>query len=200
MKKIISAFFVFSSIVFASTIELTGKYSQELGNPFRALLEKKNETVKIYSKDNNVELEVESNLDNNSIYNIHLQHPKKYILKNKTIENVVEDYYSEEYKVLYEKGDIELNVLSGKVFITYIEEENNQINNLINKVEVELDIEIINKGKKTLKTVKLDNNLGKKGKNYSGAIVLSDFKNITIKTLSSIVTSIIEVSIFNSLK
>lgn len=199
MKKIISAFFVFSSIVFASTIELTGKYSEELSNPFRALLEQKNQTISIYSNDNNVELEVESNLDNNSIYNIHLQHPKKYILKNKTVENVVEDYYSEEYKVLHEKGDIELNVLSGKVFITYTEEENNQIN-LISKVEVELDIEIINKGKKTIKTVKLDNSLGKKGKNYSWAITFSDFKNITIKTLNSIVTSIVEVSIFNSLK
>ncbi len=42
MKKIFLAFFLLSSIVFAAnTIELTGEYAKDLGNPFRVLLEKK---------------------------------------------------------------------------------------------------------------------------------------------------------------
>lgn len=46
MKKIFLAFFLLSSIVFAAnTIELTGEYAKDLGNPFRVLLEKK---IKIY--------------------------------------------------------------------------------------------------------------------------------------------------------
>ena len=55
MKKIFLAFFLLSSIVFAAnTIELTGEYAKDLGNPFRVLLEKKDKNISIFSQNNDV--------------------------------------------------------------------------------------------------------------------------------------------------
>lgn len=189
MKKIISAFFVFSSIVFASTIELTGKYSQELGNPYRVLLEKKNKSIEIYSESKSVKLKVESNLDSNSIYNLQLQHPKEYVFNNKTIENVLKNYYGEEFNIVNKKGNIELNVLSGRVILTYLDNENSQINH-INKVEVELTVELIKNDKKIQKTILMDDTLGITGDNYNWTIRKTfDF---SIKSLNSTIEEIIE--------
>ena len=101
MKKIFLAFFLLSSIVFAAnTIELTGEYAKDLGNPFRVLLEKKDKNISIFSQNNDVVLKVESDLDKDSTFLNRLDHPSSYILKNETIENVVKQFYGEEYNVV----------------------------------------------------------------------------------------------------
>ena len=202
MKKIfISLICIFSSIVFASnTIKLTGEYSQELGNPFRALLEKKSESISIYSEDKEIELKVESNLDNNSIYNMHLQHPKKYILKNKTVENIMRSYYAEEYNVIHKRGNIEVNILSGKIIIDYFDEEQNQQMHHIRNVQVDLTIEVLNNNNKKIKNISMDNTLDKTGKNYSLSITSDDIKDINSITLLSNITNIIEFEVYKTLK
>ena len=89
MKKIFLAFFLLSSIVFAAnTIELTGEYAKDLGNPFRVLLEKKDKNISIFSQNNDVVLKVESDLDKDSTFLNRLDHPSSYILKNETIKKI----------------------------------------------------------------------------------------------------------------
>jgi hypothetical protein len=202
MKKISFAFLLTTSLLFASNnvIELSGKYSENLGNPFRALLEKKDKEISIFSQNKEVVLKVESNLDNDSIYNMRLEHPKTFILKNKSVENIVEDYYAEEYKVLHKKGGVEVNVLSGKVILDYMNMENNQQIHNLKKVEVELNVEINKNGVKTTKTILMDNKLGITSKNFKWSIVSSDFKNLDLKNLSESIQSIIETEIYTVIK
>lgn len=199
MKIVLFTLFASMSLFATTAIELSGKYSQELGNPFRVLLEKKEKSINIFSEDKKVKLEVESNLDNNSIYNIHLKHNKSYLLDNKSIENVLKNYYGEEYNIINKKGNIEVNVLSGKVFLTYSDDGNSQISH-INAVEVELNIELVKNGLKTLKTIKLDNSLGKEGSNYSLSLTSEDFKNIKLTILDELIENIIDIMIFKAVK
>jgi hypothetical protein len=203
MKKIFLAFFLLSSIVFAAnTIELTGEYAKDLGNPFRVLLEKKDKNISIFSQNNDVVLKVESDLDKDSTFLNRLDHPSSYILKNETIENVVKHFYGEEYNVVLgnEQSDVIVNILSGKIMLTYKDIDENQIANLLTKVEVELVVEIIKNGVKTVKTILMDNKLGIEGKNYRLSITSDDFKNIEIKYLNVHVNNIIEVEIYKVLK
>jgi hypothetical protein len=203
MKKISLAFLLSSTLLFASnTIELTAEYAKDLGNPFRVLLEKKDKDISIYSEKKDVILPVESNLDNNSIYSMNLQHPNTFVLKNESVENVVKQFYAEEFNVI--KGDskskVIVNVLSGKVMLDYMNVEQNQQMTHLTKVEVELVVEIIKNGVKTVKTILMDNKLGIEGKNYSLSLTSDDFKNIEIKNLIVYVNNIIEVEIYKIIK
>lgn len=203
MKKISLAFFLSSSILFATnTIELTGEYAKNLGNPFRVLLEKKDKNISIFSQNKDVILKVESNLDNNSIYSNRLEHPSTYTLKNETIENVVKQFYGEEFNVILgnEKSDVLVNVVSGKVMLTYMDTEQNQIAHLLTKIEVELVVEVIKNGIKSSKTILMDNKLGINGTNYSLSLTSEDLKNIEIKSLSIYINNIIEFEIYKTIK
>lgn len=84
--------------------------------------------------------------------------------------------------------------------LTYKDIDENQIANLLTKVEVELVVEIIKNGVKTVKTILMDNKLGIEGKNYRLSITSDDFKNIEIKYLNVHVNNIIEVEIYKVLK
>ena len=99
-----------------------------------------------------------------------------------------------------EQSDVIVNILSGKIMLTYKDIDENQIANLLTKVEVELVVEIIKNGVKTVKTILMDNKLGIEGKNYRLSITSDDFKNIEIKYLNVHVNNIIEVEIYKVLK
>ena len=166
------------------------------------MLEKKDKNISIFSQNNDVVLKVESDLDKDSTFLNRLDHPSSYILKNETIENVVKQFYGEEYNVVLgnEQSDVIVNILSGKIMLTYKDIDENQIANLLTKVEVELVVEIIKNGVKTVKTILMDNKLGIEGKNYRLSITSDDFKNIEIKYLNVHVNNIIEVEIYKVLK
>ncbi len=197
MKKIILLSLLVLTTVFSSTINLTGEYSNQLGNPFRKLLNEGNtKTINIYSSNKNVVLSVTSNLDNSNNYG-QLQHPKEFILNNKSVENVVEDFYIEEFEVFHKEGGLIVNILSGSINLDYVDIDNNQQLNHLNKVEITLNLEIVRNGEKVLKVIKMDNTLGRTGDTFDFTIRTTfDFE---IKNLDRIVREIIENSIYNNL-
>jgi hypothetical protein len=194
MKKISLAFLLSATLLFASnTIELTAEYAKDLGNPFRVLLEKKDKDISIYSEKKDVILPVESNLDNNSIYSMNLQHPKTFVLKNKSVENVVKQFYAEEFNVIKgdSKSNVIVNVLSGKVMLDYMDVEQNQRMTHLTKVEVELVIEVIKNGVRTEKKVLMDDKLGIEGDNYNWTIKKSSF-DLSFQKLNETIDRICE--------
>lgn len=198
MKKISLAFLLSATLLFASnTIELTAEYAKDLGNPFRVLLEKKDKDISIYSEKKDVILPVESNLDNNSTYSMNLQHPKTFVLKNQSVENVVKQFYAEEFNVI--KGDskskVIVNVLSGKVMLDYMNVEQNQQMTHLTKVEVELVVEVIKNGVKSTKTVLMDDKLGIEKTEYKWTLRTNIF-NLEIKNISDYIKEIIENEIY----
>lgn len=203
MKKISLAFLLSATLLFASnTIELTAEYAKDLGNPFRVLLEKKDKDISIYSEKKDVILPVESNLDNNSMYSMNLQHPKTFVLKNESVENVVKQFYAEEFNVIKgdSKSNVIVNVLSGKVMLDYMDVEQNQQMTHLTKVEVELVVEVIKNGVRTEKKVFMDDKLGMENVNYKWTITVDDIKRISIQSLDSIINNIIEFSIYDKIK
>lgn len=198
MKKISLSFLLSATLLFASnTIELTAEYAKDLGNPFRVLLEKKDKDISIYSENKDVILPVESNLDNNSMYNMNLQHPKTFVLKNKSVENVVKQFYAEEFNVIKgdSKSNVIINVLSGKVMLDYMNVEQNQLTTHLTKVEVELVIEVIKNGVKSIKTVLMDDKLGIEKTEYKWTLRTNIF-NLEIKNISDYIKEIIENEIY----
>lgn len=198
MKKISLSFLLSATLLFASnTIELTAEYAKDLGNPFRVLLEKKDKDISIYSENKDVILPVESNLDNNSMYNMNLQHPKTFVLKNKSVENVVKQFYAEEFNVIKgdSKSNVIINVLSGKVMLDYMNVEQNQLTTHLTKVEVELVIEVIKNGIKSTKTVLMDDKLGIEKTEYKWTLRTNIF-NLEIKNISDYIKEIIENEIY----
>lgn len=203
MKKISLAFLLSATLLFASnTIELTAEYAKDLGNPFRVLLEKKDKDISIYSENKDVILPVESNLDNNSIYSMNLQHPKTFVLKNESVENVVKQFYAEEFNVIKgdSKSNVIVNVLSGKVMLDYMDVEQNQQMTHLTKVEVELVVEVIKNGVRTEKKVLMDDKLGVNGNNYDLTLTIDDILNIKISSMKKNIHNIIEYELYIATK
>lgn len=194
MGKVIAIFlFSFSIVLASNSLELTGEYSKQFGNPYRVLLEKKDKKINVFSEDKDIVLKVESNLDKFN-FQTKVQHPQEFILKNKTLERVLYNFYAEEFNVYYEKSNsIKANVLSGKIELNYNNVEHQSIPHL-NSVAVEVVVEIEKNGQKEVKTIKMDNRLGKNGSNYDWTIRLSlDFST---KQLDSIIKEIIENEVY----
>lgn len=103
INKLLLTLSLFVSLSFGNieTISLTGDFAKnDLSNPFRALLEKKDKSISIFSQNRDVVLKVENDLKNSDIFNRPLkEYPSEIILKNSSVENVLKVYYSEEYKV-----------------------------------------------------------------------------------------------------
>jgi len=169
MKKIIflTLFSIAALFGKTETINLTGEYSEQLGNPFKRVLNiNKAKTINIYSEDKDVVLKVESNLESGNILPVN-QHPDQLILKNKSVENVVEDFYSEDFIVNKNSKDaVVVNVISGTVFLTYSNEDNNSGVQHLMGVEVKLVVSIDGQEKEIV----MDQNLFNKDGNYRGTI------------------------------
>lgn len=206
MKKTILLYLCLIISVYASTetIKLSGEYSKELGNPFKKLLNKeKAETINIYSKDVDIILNVRSNLNTNNFYNKAL-HPDKIIIKNKTVENILIDYFSEEFQPKRDNtmDFVELNILSGTVNFSYSFTGNNSNRvNHIRESTVSLNVEIIThkNGKVTIQneTIKMDSKLGIEGDDYDWTITTSG--NFNVKNINRIVQNIVEYQIYVTL-
>lgn len=185
--------------IFANDIKLTGEFSELYGNPFMKIIkENKTNTVNICSKSETIKLSVESNLDNTNFMS-QIKHKNSYIIDNKTVENVLEDYFSEDNNIKKSCGEYEVNIKSGKIILTYTDFENNQLE-ILQKVEVSLQVELINNktGFKKVENITIDNTLGRKGDNYNWSIT-TDI-NLKIEQLEKTIQKIIETEIYTVIK
>lgn len=194
MKKIIliTLFSVAALFAQTETINLTGKYSEQLGNPFKRVLNtNKTETKNIFSETKDVVLKVDSNLENKN-FTIKNQHPNSIILKNKSVENVVEDFYSEDFIVNRAADNaVAVNILKGSVYLTYTNEEEN---GALIGVEVKLTVSVNGKEKEIV----MDQNV-EKPVAYRGHVTADDF-DFNKVSLTETVNEIIENIIYKGLK
>ena len=185
--------------IFANDIKLTGEFSELYGNPFMKIIkENKTNTVNICSKSETIKLSVESNLDNTNFMS-QIKHKNSYIIDNKTVENVLEDQFSEDNNIKKSCSEYEVNIKSGKIILTYTNFENNQLE-ILQKVEVLLQVELINSktGFKKVENITMDNTLGRKGDNYNWSIT-TDI-NLKIEQLEKTIQKIIETEIYTVIK
>ena len=200
IKKLLLTLSLFVNLSFGNseTISLTGDFAKnDLGNPFRALLEKKDKSISIFSLNIDVVLKVENDLKNSDIFNRPLkEYPSEIILKNSSVENVLKVYYSEEYKVeVKEKADVIVNVLGGKIELEHFFDDDKNIRPILKKIIVNLNVEIIKNGIKTTQNITLDDKLGKEDTSYKWTMREDTFKRNPL-SLSKNVPQIIENQIY----
>lgn len=198
MKKILCLLFLSFSLIFAETISLSGDYAKnDLSNPFKVLLEKKEKTISVNAENKDVVLKVENDLKNNDIFNRPLkEYPSEIILKNSSVKNVLKIYYSEEYKVeVKEKADVIVNVLGGKIELEHFFDDDKNIRPILKKIIVNLNVEIIKNGIKTTQNITLDDKLGKEDTSYKWTMREDTFKRNPL-SLSKNVPQIIENQIY----
>ena len=198
MKKILCLLFLSFSLIFAETISLSGDYAKNnLSNPFKALLEKKEKTISVNAENKDVVLKVENDLKNNDIFNRPLkEYPSEIILKNSSVKNVLKIYYGEEYKVeVKEKADVIVNVLGGKIELEHFFDDDKNIRPILKKIIVNLNVEIIKNGIKTTQNITLDDKLGKEDTSYKWTMREDTFKRNPLSLFKN-VPEIIENQIY----
>ena len=198
MKKILCLLFLSFSLILAETISLSGDYAKnDLSNPFKVLLEKKEKTISVNAENKDVILKVENDLKNSDIFNRPLkEYPSEIILKNSSVENVLKVYYSEEYKVeVKEKADVIVNVLGGKIELEHFFDDDKNIRPILKKIIVNLNVEIIKNGIKTTQNITLDDKLGKEDTSYKWTMREDTFKRNPLSLFKN-VPEIIENQIY----
>lgn len=198
MKKILCLLFLSFSLIFAETISLSGDYAKnDLSNPFKVLLEKKEKTISVNAENKDVILKVENDLKNNDIFNRPLkEYPSEIILKNSSVKNVLKIYYGEEYKVeVKEKADVIVNVLGGKIELEHFFDDDKNIRPILKKIIVNLNVEIIKNGIKTTQNITLDDKLGKEDTSYKWTMREDTFKRNPLSLFKN-VPEIIENQIY----
>lgn len=188
MRKIIILSLVFMATLFAKTetLELTGEYSKMLSNQFKEALNiAKVGSINIYSETKDVVLKVDSNINSNSSYGIRTEHPDAIVLKNKTVEAAVENYYKEDYVVNHSKENaVIVNIESGTVSLNYSNsDDKNGLHSLMG-VEVTLVVSITINGKEVKKETKLDHKLGKAVR-YKNFLTSDDFDYTKLTVLGT---------------
>lgn len=200
INKLLLTLSLFVSLSFGNSenISLTGDFAKnDLGNPFRALLEKKDKLISIFSENKDVSLKVETDLQGSSKFaGFSKDYPITLILKNSSILNVLKVYYSEEYKVeVKEKADVVVNVLGGKVVLEHFFDDETSIRPMLKKITVNLEVEVIKNGIRTVENIVMDNKLGIEDTSYKWTIRTDNFK-INPLSISKNVPQIIENEIY----
>ncbi|MCT7544431.1 MULTISPECIES: hypothetical protein [Aliarcobacter] len=200
IKKLLLTLSLFVNLSFGNseTISLTGDFAKnDLGNPFRALLEKKDKSISIFSENKDVSLKVETDLRGSSKFSgFSKDYPTTLILNNSSVQNVLKVYYSEEYKVeVKEKADVIVNVLGGKIELEHFFDDDKNIRPILKKIIVNLNVEIIKNGIKTTQNITLDDKLGKEDTSYKWTMREDTFKRNPL-SLSKNVPQIIENQIY----
>ena len=89
IKKLLLTLSLFVNLSFGNseTISLTGDFAKnDLGNPFRALLEKKDKSISIFSENKDVSLKVETDLRGSSKFSgFSKDYPTTLILNNSSV-------------------------------------------------------------------------------------------------------------------
>ncbi len=200
IKKLLLTLSLFVNLSFGNseTISLTGDFAKnDLGNPFRALLEKKDKSISIFSENKDVSLKVETDLRGSSKFSgFSKDYPTTLILNNSSVQNVLKVYYSEEYKVeVKEKADVIVNVLGGKIELEHFFDDDKNIRPILKKIIVNLNVEIIKNGIKTTQNITLDDKLGKEDTSYKWTMREDTFKRNPLSLFKN-VPEIIENQIY----
>lgn len=200
INKLLLTLSLFVSLSFGNieTISLTGDFAKnDLGNPFRALLEKKDKSISIFSENKDVSLKVETDLRGSSKFSgFSKDYPTTLILNNSSVQNVLKVYYSEEYKVeVKEKADVIVNVLGGKIELEHFFDDDKNIRPILKKIIVNLNVEIIKNGIKTTQNITLDDKLGKEDTSYKWTMREDTFKRNPLSLFKN-VPEIIENQIY----
>lgn len=196
MKKVIIVILISLNALYAYTqdIYLTGKYIEELKNPF-SFLTKKTKKINICSDNKNIILTVKNNLKKDSLLSIYNKREvSQYKVQNKSIQNVMRKYFEDTYfvNISKEKCNVSINILDGNVNLNFI--KHNDIAHLY-IIDVSLKVEVITKEGSFIENVKLNHTLGK-SKDYELTLTMNDFyildeEKTTIKILETIIQNIL---------
>lgn len=199
MKKILCLLFLSFSLIFAETISLSGDYAKnDLSNPFKVLLEKKEKTISVNAENKDVVLKVENDLDESKYAGFLKNYPKEVIFKNDSIVNVLKAYYQQDYFVdVKEKADITVNVLKGNILLEHFFHDDDLFNPSLRKIIVTIDVEFIKNGMRRIQTFTMDHKLNKEDTAYKKTLRTEDFK-IRKLSIATDVPRIIENIIFTA--
>lgn len=197
MRGLLS-FLVFLSSLCATEIVVDGKYSSLLGNPYKAKLEVKSSDMSIISGSSKVinAVVTTSKADFGSLYR-----QPEFIIDASSCNKVLKTFMAEDYKIVDgAQNTASCELESVKVNLTYAFNNDSHLN-VISNVEVETGIvvKIIKDGvvKEMRASDKLDQTLGRDGKNYMNSI-RSDAK-LDSKSTEENVQMILENSIYRML-
>ncbi len=199
MKKILCLLFLSFSLILAETISLSGDYAKnDLSNPFKVLLEKKEKTISVNAENKDVVLKVENDLDESKYAGFLKNYPKEVIFKNDSTVNVLKAYYQQDYFVdVKEKADITVNVLKGNILLEHFFHDDDLFNPSLRKIIVTIDVEFIKNGMRRIQTFTMDHKLNKEDTAYKKTLRTEDFK-IRKLSIATDVPRIIENIIFTA--
>lgn len=201
INKLLLTLSLFVSLSFGNieTISLTGEYAKnDLSNPFKVLLEKKEKTISVNAENKDVVLKVENDLDESKYASFLKNYPKEVIFKNDSIVNVLKAYYQQDYFVdVKEKADITVNVLKGNILLEHFFHDDDLFNPSLRKITVTIDVEFIKNGMRRIQTFTMDHKLNKEDTAYKRTLRTEDFK-IRKLSIATDVPRIIENIIFTS--
>lgn len=197
MNKVF-VFLLFASGLFATEIVVDGKYSSLLGNPYKAKLEVKNSDISIISGSSKIinAVVTTNKTDFGSLYR-----QPEFSINSSSCNNVLKSYMSEDYNIVTgAQNSASCEIESLKVNLTYAFNNDSHLD-VISNVEVETGIvvKIVKNGviKEVKLSDKLDQTLGRDGKNYMNSI-RSDMK-LDSKSTEENIQMILENSIYRML-
>ncbi len=201
IKKLLLTLSLLVSLSFGNieTISLSGDYAKnDLSNPFKVLLEKKEKTISVNAENKDVVLKVENDLDESKYAGFLKNYPKEVIFKNDSIVNVLKAYYQQDYFVdVKEKADITVNVLKGNILLEHFFHDDDLFNPSLRKIIVTIDVEFIKNGMRRIQTFTMDHKLNKEDTAYKKTLRTEDFK-IRKLSIATDVPRIIENIIFTA--
>jgi len=197
MRGLLS-FLVFASSLCATEIVVDGKYSSLLGNPYKAKLEVKSSDMSIISGSSKV-INAVVNTGKTDFGSLYRQ--PEFTIDASSCNKVLKSFMAEDYNIVPgAQNTASCEIESVKVNLTYAFNNDSHLN-VISNVEVETGIvvKIIKDGvtKEMRASDKLDQTLGRDGKNYMNSI-RSDAK-LDSKSTEENVQMILENSIYRML-
>lgn len=164
---------------YGTEIVLNGEKAKENINPFKEVLNvPKKGDISINIKNDKLVLPVETNLRSTIYHN--QRHNDTYTISKESLNNVVSIFAGEDYRINNTGDTLTFEVLSGKIEILYMEDED-KVDNMITKVEATL-IYVDFKGRTIKQTIVMDHKLGVTGDNYDWTI--STKKDYLVKSLN----------------
>lgn len=197
MRGILSFLFFVSSLC-ATEIVVDGKYSSLLGNPYKAKLEVKSSDMSIINGSTKV-INAVVNTGKTDFGSMYRQ--PEFTINASSCNNVLKSFMAEDYKIVDgAQNTAYCEIESLKVNLTYAFNNDSHLN-VISNVEVETGIvvKIVKNGviKEVKLSDKLDQTLGRDGKNYMNSI-RSDAK-FDSKSTEENIQMILENSIYRML-
>lgn len=176
----------------ATEIKVDGSYSKLLGNPFKAKLDTKTQSMSIISSnDKIVDFTVETN--KKGYFGTGFSAPT-FNVKASDCNNILKTFFAEDYNIVANASKTaSCEILPSKITITYVM-ENERYMNQISDIVVDLNINVNIDGQAMKLSNTMNKDLNKKGENYDFTLRL--VLNIDSKNVEETIQNIIENSIY----